>query len=511
MSRHVPPLHSLTASGVSTLSSELKKTSPSSSRRTTRGVFHLPFVLGALLLFTTMLLRKGSLGSMFIVNMASQRRGVSFLPDSEQGSPEEGDKELLLDRTPALPRASATGARLEVMAQYNRREGLKQGQQERQGINWAQKQNQVPRNGSRPAQRHSQDQLQLTLQSKEERLGYQRTDISRNQQGRTEYGYYLEHSLKFTANSTLNFLHLHKTGGVSFKTLLRVFFTHKSKADGEKVTFRDACYIRPGKMPWHEKPTFQTWRCDWEPLRAMNASERNRHDVLVGHQFGSGGAGELLSGRHVRTFTVLRHPLERKVSFYYHFFVRELQRREADVTVGELRRFVVRNELPAAAGNANLGRDLGPNYVVGRLLSDGKRGYVGDKTWQYFEVREDEQLEVASRAGDVLRSFVFVGLQRENGASKCMLRRVVEAFSAAHGIGLDGADRIDMGGQVLNAGRYSVGAREVWEAMSEDERAIFKKTERVDTLVFEEGERLFRQQVGALGCAHRVVSSTYKR
>lgn len=236
----------------------------------------------------------------------------------------------------------------------------------------------------------------------------------------------------------------------------------------------------------------------------MSESERNAHDFVFGHQFWQDGIAKLLSLRQVRSFTIMRHPFDRKVSFYYHFFVRELGRKESDVTFDEIRDFLLYDKLIV---NASLGRDLGPNYMAGRLLSNGIDGFVGNQTYSYFHVTRDDKYQVAESAMQLIRQYIFVGLQTQSSAAKCMLRKVVEAFNHVNGVNNDGVDLIDDGAEVLNSGSYSLSAPVIWGRLNEQERIVFDKKERVDLMIYEEGVRLFKEHVVLFGCSHRIVET----
>lgn len=316
--------------------------------------------------------------------------------------------------------------------------------------------------------------------------------------------------LNFSPKTAVNFMHFHKTGGVSFKTSLHIFFKNKTKANGNPVIVRDSCYSRKDVSKDPNTPTFLQWRCDWAPIHEMNEADRNNHDFIFGHQFWKNGADDLLNKRDLRTFTILRHPFDRKVSFYFHFFIRELNRKEADVTFAEIRDFLLYDKLLPTI-KADLGRDLGPNYMAGRLLSNGVDGYVGDKSHPVFNIKPEEEDAVVEKALNRIRDYVFVGLQEESSASKCMLRKVVELFNEVNGVNNSGAERIDEGAAVLNRGSYSLSAKVIWQKLTAEEQDVFSKKERVDIKIYQEGERLFRKHVRMFECAHRIVEDKRKR
>lgn len=310
--------------------------------------------------------------------------------------------------------------------------------------------------------------------------------------------------LDFSERTAINFMHFHKTGGVSFKTSLHKFYNAKWKGNGNPVIARDACYVREGVSSDRSQPSFKVWRCDWQPIRDMNEEDRNKHDFVFGHQFWGKGISELLKNRDLQTFTILRHPFARKVSFYYHFFVREVGRKEEDVSFDEIRDFLLHDKLVI---DADLGRDLGPNYMAGRLLSDGKEGFIGNSSYSFYAVDQDKKQSVADQAIKLIRKYVFVGLQEQSAASQCMLRKVVEAFNEVNGVNNDGAEKIDEKVDRLNRGSYSLSAKDIWSRFSPEDRALFERKEKVDILIYSEGERLFHENVKSFGCSHRLVDS----
>lgn len=312
----------------------------------------------------------------------------------------------------------------------------------------------------------------------------------------------LEEVLHFTPKTAINFMHFHKTGGVSFKTSLHVFYNRKFKSDGSQVVARDSCYKRESTLGGGEQ-SFAVWRCDWDPILQLNNQERNRHDFVFGHQFGLHGVDELLNLRDLRTFTVMRHPFDRKVSFYYHFFVREVGRKESEVSFEEVREFLLFDKLRI---DAELGRDLGPNYMAGRLLSDGKEGFTGNSYHSYYGV-EGRQVEgVVEKAVKIIGKYVFVGLQEESAASRCMLRKTMEVYNKVNGVSNVGLEAIDGRNGRLNSGSYSMSAQAIWGRFSMEDRIVFDMKEKVDLAIYREGSRLFRKHVQVFGCADRVKS-----
>ncbi len=305
--------------------------------------------------------------------------------------------------------------------------------------------------------------------------------------------------LNFSEKTAINYMHFHKTGGVSFKSALFGFFMNKKKRNGEKVRLQDACYMRKLQVSGNV-PTFDRWRCDWAPIWEMTETERNKLDVVFGHQYWKNGAEAFLNKRDMRTFTVLRHPFNRKVSFFFHFFVRERNRDENKVEFDEVRDFVLYDKIRDKS--LELGQDLGPNYMAGRLLSDGFEGYVGDSFHKYYDVKPDKTLQVTEKALKIMRNYIFIGLQSESEASKCMLRKTVDVFNAAHGIVNSMTKEVARTAKVLNTGSYSLTASKIWARLSPEERILFERNERADLAIYEEGVRLFKQQVWQFQCGH---------
>lgn len=321
-------------------------------------------------------------------------------------------------------------------------------------------------------------------------------------------GAQLRRHLNFTDRTALNFMHFHKTGGVSYKTALFALFDHKRKRTGQPVRVLDACYVRRERAA-PGAPSFHTWRCDWDPAWALPAAQRSQLDVVFGHQYWRGGAPAFLAARDLRTFAVVRHPLARKLSFFYHFFVRERGRKENEVGFGEVRDFLLFDRLHDAA--IELGGDLGPNYMAGRLLSDGRTGFVGNEKYRHFRVRASEEEAVAAKAVGIMKKYVFVALQTERRASMCMLRKTVEAFNEAHGIDGKGVAEAADGDKVFNSGSYALSAGQVWAKFSKDDRALFNTKERVDLLIYAESVKMFRRQVNMFSCDHLLLPSAIRR
>jgi len=314
--------------------------------------------------------------------------------------------------------------------------------------------------------------------------------------------------LNFSERTALNFMHFHKTGGVSFKTALFKFFQKKVKNTGELVKVRDACYKREIQAT-EGAPGFVNWRCDWNPIRELPEEQRGKYDVIFGHQYRESGAETLLKSRDLRTFAIMRHPFDRKVSFFYHFFIRERGRNETNVAFQEVRDFLLFNKI--ADTEAELGQEVGPNYMAGRLLSDGKFGYVGNSYHKYFDVAPEEKIGVANRALDIIRKYVFVGLQSESVASMCMLRKTIENFNIAHGISNEGTEKVATTARTLNTGSYSLNAEKIWNQFTMDDKILFDRNEKVDLAIYAEGEKLFKEQAHLFGCGDSIRQDNLRK
>lgn len=324
----------------------------------------------------------------------------------------------------------------------------------------------------------------------------------------------------FSGRTALNYFHLHKTGGVSFKERVFNFFFAEGhvKPDGQHAVIFDTCHTSGARHP--ALGVEAEWSCDWARLEQMSPAQRNAIDVVVGHQYWHRGASHLMPQRDLRYFTVLRHPLHRKVSFYYHFFVRNAGRAEDSVTLRELRDFILARAVPASP----LMRDGGPAYYASRLWSDGISGFSSGH--QYVGVDMDVGAGVGASAGGMReteaealraealirrsvqrlrRHFVFIGLQSQERASLCMLHETVVAFAKAHGItNLTRAEEIAAPRERMNTGAYQLTADALWHRLSPSEREEFKRIEQVDLGIYKEGVQMFHEMVVRFGCAHLV-------
>eukprot|EP00172_Hildenbrandia_rubra_P001254 Plantae.Rhodophyta-Hildenbrandia_rubra.ctg18000.p1 GENE.Plantae.Rhodophyta-Hildenbrandia_rubra.ctg18000~~Plantae.Rhodophyta-Hildenbrandia_rubra.ctg18000.p1 ORF type:complete len:260 (-),score=46.46 Plantae.Rhodophyta-Hildenbrandia_rubra.ctg18000:1123-1902(-) len=242
--------------------------------------------------------------------------------------------------------------------------------------------------------------------------------------------------------------------------------------------------------------------CDWFQLEKFSEEKRNSIDVSLGHQYMKGGIMDLLNRREVRSFTIMRHPLDRKVSFFHHFFVRALKRDEKSVSLEEVKRFVLYNEKPTGV---RLGRNAGPNYVASRFLSNGLMGF--NKNTYVYGIAKEKKAKVIAEVKHQMRSLVFVGLQEQEPASLCLLRKTVEAFNKAHGIGssVKELEKLDTIRERLNTGSYKkTSAKALWNSLTSSEKELYRETERVDLALYREAKELFSKQVQILGCQRKL-------
>ncbi|CAN8067358.1 unnamed protein product [Agarophyton chilense] len=303
----------------------------------------------------------------------------------------------------------------------------------------------------------------------------------------------------FDSTTALNYFHLHKTGGVSFKERLFDFFSLEDKTDseGEGVNIMDTCHNSGPAHP--DLGTEAEWSCDWATMEQLSESERNKIDLILGHQYWEKGAQYWVPKRDLRYFTVMRHPLHRKISFFYHFFVRNVGKKEESIELDELILFLLGKKMPVSP----LIRDAGPNYYASRLCSDGYSGYKRHT----FVVPEDSAGEMVFKSIQRLRqNFVFIGLQAQEKASLCMLKKSVAAFSKAQGVqNLNGLDIIDKPRERMNTGSYPLSAKIVWEKMSEQQQNEFREVEKVDLAIYKESVKMFHEMVKKFECGHLVV------
>lgn len=314
----------------------------------------------------------------------------------------------------------------------------------------------------------------------------------------------LARHLNFTNETMLNYFHMHKTGGVTTKVeLMNLLNSAENKRlmtkRGQRMRYLETCYQTEVIEKGDEKSIEGMWRCDFGQIENMTEEEKAGVDILLGHQYWERGCDEMFGRkREVKHFSIFRHPLARKLSFYYHFFVRNVGRDEKGVGKEEIIKFLLGEDL----SNELRLRDAGPNYYASRLLSDGIEGF---KNHQYM-IEEAEREGAMRKAMDRLDSrFAFVGLQVQAEASQCMLRKAVEVLAHAHGIDeMQGTSRLAESRSKLNVGEYVWTARKVWDAMSDGERRRFEEVERVDLAIYNKAVERFKKDVEVFRCGEKV-------
>lgn len=324
----------------------------------------------------------------------------------------------------------------------------------------------------------------------------------------------LEACLNFTRRDVLNFLHFSKTGGTSLSNYMVKSLDYAPKHDGTYMSGVNLCTQKTklsvlnsfGRVNSQKRKALQSVsRCTWDTLRAYSQSQLESIDFIYGHQYRVNGAEAILPNRHVRTFTVMRHPLSRKISFFYHFLVRAAGRSEEAVTFDELRDFLIYDKVPQTQEAFVVRHDIGPNYMTGRLLSDGIAGFVGNQYHTYFDSHGSD--ERAENAVDILQSFVFIGLQTQRRANICMLKKTLALFKKAHGLAVDDenmVDQVEKEKLQLNSGSYSYSFEKVLQLLSDEEIRTFERNEHSDLRIYEEGEQLFRSRVKQFRCESQI-------
>lgn len=298
---------------------------------------------------------------------------------------------------------------------------------------------------------------------------------------------------------------MHNTGRVSTKTELSSLLARPenkrlASARGRRMGITETCYETAPKPG--DKSLESQWRCDFGQLRALPPAARGELDVLMGHQYWKEGCDDMFGPtRDVRYFSIFRHPLPRKLSFFYHFFVRNYGRDEASVDKDEVIRFVL--------GETGIGdprmRDAGPNYYASRLLSNGLEGFVAHRF-----APDDADAALADVLARLERRFVMVGLQMQSEASQCMLQKLVQVFVHAHGIDtMVGTTRLGSTTLKKNSGSYTWTAQKLWKVMTKEQRRKYGEVERMDLAIYEWAVRRFRRDVERYTCAAKVVKERF--
>lgn len=340
----------------------------------------------------------------------------------------------------------------------------------------------------------------------------------------------LAHWLDFQSNTLLNFMHFHKTGGNAIKSAFHRFYHNATFVrTAAPVVVYDSCYRQqpyrnnrsssvnsqlssssttyPSKQTQQQtmttSPVIVKWRCDWEKVNRL----RTDNVILTfGHQY-LPQLQPLFPDKHIRSFTVLRHPFDRKLSFFFHFLVRARLRSEADVSLHDIHAFLL-NE------SGSTGSDSGPNYYAGHLLSYGPATsqFVtsSDGLRKAFQVKSDRyhRAAVLKQAKRQLDRIVFVGLQSQPRATQCMLHKTMYFFNRAVGVvpssrtpslSLDDPKR-NLSIAKINSGSYRLNSSQVWNSLSSRQKREFLAREDIDLNIYQYAQELFHQHVRLFGC-----------
>lgn len=310
--------------------------------------------------------------------------------------------------------------------------------------------------------------------------------------------------LNFNNRTLLNYFHMHKTGGVSTKSeLMHLVERSENKPQltkrGAPLGYIETCY-KQQVADSSDTTLERNWRCDFGQVKTFSKEKLRTFDIVMGHQYWENGCEYFFGGeRDVRHFSLFRHPLPRKLSFFYHFFVRNVGRDEGDADKDEVIRFLL-GEMEADPRV----RDAGPNYYASRLLSDGRMGF--SPTSQRYEVDADKEDEAIDKVLDRLENrFAFVGLQLQTEASQCMLEKAVQVMAHEHGIdSLVGTSLLSDTKTRKNTGGYPWTSLKIWAAMTEEQREKYRKVERVDLAIYHKAVERFKSDVKIYDCSSKV-------
>lgn len=317
----------------------------------------------------------------------------------------------------------------------------------------------------------------------------------------------LAKSLKFDNNTMLNYFHMHKTGGVTLKSELMTVINNPmnkllATKRGYGLKYAETCYEVTENI--NDKSLEGTWRCDFGNLQKLTPTELKQMDIIMGHQYWDLGTEDLFSPyRRVRHFSLFRHPLPRKLSFFYHFFVRNLGRDEKHVTKDEVIKFVLGEEMP----DDPCSRDAGPNYYASRLLSDGLSGFDGNR---YVISEQKSNAAISKVSSKFENDYALIGLQVQSEASQCMLEKLVQVF--AHGRGIDnlvGTPKLSFHSAKLNSGGYPWTSQRLWRAMTPEQKQKYREVERVDLAIYKLALERFREDVKRYSCEDKVSEEEF--
>lgn len=312
--------------------------------------------------------------------------------------------------------------------------------------------------------------------------------------------YPLETALKIDDKTLLDYFHLHKTGGVSVKSMLIQLFNipenlKQNTTRGRPMRFIETCY--QAESPLSNLSVLESdWRCDFRQIREFDSEKLQSYDLVMGHQYWDHGCDYYFGSlRNVKYFSVFRHPLSRKLSFYYHFFVRNMGRNESEVPRDEVLKFVLAEDLPVDARM----RDAGPNYYASRFMSNGMSLFKQNQI-HFSNTEGDDVISKVKRYID--ERFIFVGLQLQNLASNCMLQKTMQVYAHVHGLDTYHGTPLILASQrrILNTGDYSWTPDKLWNSMSTQQKEKFKQVERVDLAIYDKAVQKFKNDVKMFRC-----------
>lgn len=321
--------------------------------------------------------------------------------------------------------------------------------------------------------------------------------------------YHVQKHLAFTNHTLLNYFHMHKTGGVTTKVEVFNFINGPKNTPllskrGQRLQANETCYmVEPTQKDAQNREGM--WRCDFLRLLALSDQEKRSIDVVQGHQYWQNGCQSIFGAeREVKHFSIFRHPLPRKLSFFYHFYVRNVGRDEKEVQKDEVIAFLLARNL----AHDSRARDAGPNYYASRMTSDGIKGFI-DHT---FVIEKEDQGAVISDVLEKFRKgFAFIGLQIQGPASQCMLRKTFEVFAHEHGIdNMKDSAQFTENHERLNSGKYTWTAGKIWDVMTDEEKEMFRQVEKVDLAIYDGVVERFKKDVEAFHCAEHVVAENWE-
>jgi hypothetical protein len=227
---------------------------------------------------------------------------------------------------------------------------------------------------------------------------------------------------------TYVFLHLHKTGGNNLKLALYGFakrnnlLLYHTCRPSQADSWLKAWWFHRKKVPGVSED------CNLDDLAQQTRNLRNTYDLIVGHQYF--GVHRLLRKRDVKYFTIVRHPLARKVSHFAHFEnrkpsgggehnkYRRIQSRDVDKSDMEdlesLATYIIRHNR---------------NYMVKRLSGTTISSEIVSsmRSW-YIDVNPfGAKSALRSAQRNLLDRFFFVGVQERYDESMCVLAAILNA------------------------------------------------------------------------------------